>query len=335
MKIVHVMIFEKFIRSYIEFLDENFEINDHVFLVIGKDYNNYNLSDLPNVYFIKNIQRVPVLIWKLYVAKKIIIHGLWNRRFIKVLLLQPWLIKKCYWMMWGGDFYNYENETKEKKRLIKIIRHFVGFVRSDFDFVKKYYDAKGIFHYSVFYPVAFFEDFDIALTRKLNYKIKILVGNSADPSNNHFEILEQLKYFKNEPIEIIVPLSYGNLEYAELVIKKGVEIYNEKFKPLTNFLRLEEYQSLLKSIDIGIFNHNRQQGAGNILPLLNAGTKVYLRKGTPMWKMFDELNVIVFDNRELNIELLKEDIKIKNREVMKMIFSKNKYIEDLTILFYN
>ena len=39
------------------------------------------------------------------------------------------------------------------------------------------------------------------------------------------------------------------------------------------------YISFLGSIDIGIFNNNRQQGMGNITNLLYLGKKVYLSKG--------------------------------------------------------
>ncbi len=35
------------------------------------------------------------------------------------------------------------------------------------------------------------------------------MGNSANPTNNHIEVLNKLLKFKDEDIEIIAPLSYG------------------------------------------------------------------------------------------------------------------------------
>ena len=50
----------------------------------------------------------------------------------------------------------------------------------------------------------------------------ILIGNSADPSNNHIDIFEKIKNFNFKNKKIIVPLSYPeNYEYyiAKVIIK--------------------------------------------------------------------------------------------------------------------
>jgi hypothetical protein len=40
--------------------------------------------------------------------------------------------------------------------------------------------------------------------------LSILLGNSADPSNNHVEALERLLPYRDQDIKIYAPLSYGD-----------------------------------------------------------------------------------------------------------------------------
>lgn len=335
MRIVHVMIFEKFIRAYIEFLDENFDIDEHTFLIIGKDYKKYDLSGLPNVYFINNPIKVPALLLKLYAASKIIIHGLWDKRFIKILLLQPWLIKKCYWMMWGGDFYNYENETADKKKLIRRLKHFISIIKGDFDFVKKWYKAHGKLHECIAYPAQLFEFTTLPFKANNSGTIQILLGNSADPSNNHEGALQLLKTYCNnrEDIQIACPLSYGGKWNADNISKLGKDLFHDKFQALKDFLPFDKYNDFLNTIDIAVFNHDRQQGVGNITSMLSKGKKVFLKKNNPLFEFFKSVNVEVYDIEYFNLAGLDLDTRNRNIENMKNYFSKENYIRQLNILF--
>lgn len=335
MRIVHVMIFEKFIRSYIEFLDEHLNIDEHFFLIIGKDYNKYDLSNLPNTHFVNKVMRVPGLIFKLHGADKIIIHGLWHKGFIKLLLLQPWLIKKCYWMMWGGDFYNYENETADKKKLIRKLRHFMSMVEGDFEFVKKWYHTYGQFHECIGYPVQLFEFTNFPFKADKQESVEILLGNSADPSNNHEEALKILKPFcdENAGIHIFCPLSYGSEWQARNITKLGKKMFGDRFNPLIEFMAFDKYNDLLNRMDIAIFNHCRQQGMGNVTAMLSKGKKVFLKSENTLFRFFKDLNIEVYDINQFNLLPLDADIRNENIENMKKYFSKETYIRQLNNLF--
>ena len=87
---------------------------------------------------------------------------------------------------------------------------------------------------------------------------------------------------------IYTPLSYGDQDYADEVIKEGKSAFGEKFIPLTSYMTREEYYKILYDIDIGVFNNNRQQGTGNIEALLYFGRKIYLRDDTTMWSEWVE-----------------------------------------------
>jgi dTDP-N-acetylfucosamine:lipid II N-acetylfucosaminyltransferase len=335
MRIAHVMIFEKFIRGYIEFVVKEFDIRDHHFYIVGKDYKKYNLDNLPNVTIVDNYFKLLKFVFAINGSQRIILHGLWHEGVIRLFLFMPWLIHKCYWMMWGGDFYYYDSETTSKKHLIKKLKHFVGFVKGDYDFVKEKYGSAGEYHESILYPVAFFEEGE-QRQRDPVQPIKILVGNSADPSNNHLQIFEKLLPFKdNAAIEVIVPLSYGNATYAKLVEEKGTELFGTRFQPLHEFIPLDQYKSMLQGVSIGIFNHGRQQGLGNIITLLSYGKKVFLRKDVSTWDAFDHFGVTLYDIQQFNLEDIDEGTRKKNIQSMQEYFTPQNYKMQLSRIFYS
>ena len=53
-------------------------------------------------------------------------------------------------------------------------------------------------------------------------------------------------------------------------------MFGGKFTPLLDYMSPLEYSSFLSGISIGVFNHDRQQGLGNIRKLLRMGSKVYV-----------------------------------------------------------
>ena len=67
---------------------------------------------------------------------------------------------------------------------------------------------------------------------------KILIGNSANPTNNHIAIIDYLSTIKLKQHEIIVPLSYGGDEfYIKYLLNYGFLKLGKNFKPITDFLR--------------------------------------------------------------------------------------------------
>lgn len=337
MKIVHIMIFEKFIRSYIEFLDEHFDINVHRFFIVGKDYGKYNLDALPQTTIVDNIFSVLGFNAQLYTADKIILHGLWNPKVIRLLNMQPWLIKKCYWMMWGGDFYNYENEGSAKRKLIKKLRHFISLFKGDFELVKEKYHTWGTLHECIAYPVQLFENTVLPVNSHTTETISILVGNSADAANNHPEALQIIKDKLKEDTElnIICPLSYGSDWIANHVAQLGTELFGNRFTALRQFVPFEQYNQLLNNTDIAVFNHRRQQAVGNVTSMLAKGKKVYMQPANVLFTYFKNLGIEVYDINEFNVEPINTEIQKKNVENMKKHFSTETYIQQLKNLFYH
>lgn len=326
------MVLDKFIVPFMDFIKKHFDISEHKFVFLHGPLYEYGMTPDKDVVWIDKKYKIFELLKYMYEAKKIIIHGLWSEHLVKLLFVQPWLLKKCYWAMWGGDFYFPEQQSQIKKKLIKKIKHFVTYIPGDYEYVKLNYGANGYYHECLMYPSNVIKNIEIP--PKSTLTINILVGNSATETNNHIEVFEKLKIYKNENIKIYCPLSYGDKAYAKKVIAHGKEIFGEKFIPLTEFIPFEKYLEFLGDIDIAILAHNRQQAMGNTITLLGLGKKVYMRSDTTQYKLFEGLGIKVFDiNKEFDVEPINEDYKKRNIELIKNFFSEERLKEQLSRLY--
>ena len=68
--------------------------------------------------------------------------------------------------------------------------------------------------------------------------VHIQVGNSADPSNNHLEIFDQLMEYRDQNIFIYAPLSYGDAKNAQTIEKEGLRRFGKKFVAMKELLSL-------------------------------------------------------------------------------------------------
>lgn len=339
-QILHVMPCDKFIFPFIDFLEQNFSGFDrHLFFISG-DEANFPVQRRTNVRLASDFHKPRnayfELAFQMNHAERIILHGLFNIRVVQLLALQPWLLKKCYWVIWGGDLYRYkldEQNTDWQKNeffrrfVIKRLGHLVTYIRGDIDLARQWYGACGKHHECLMYPSNLYKEYPIA--PKEESTINIQIGNSADPSNEHLEILKMLEPFRDENIRIFAPLSYSDPEHGQRVAKAGEQLFGDKFIPLTKFMEPEEYLEFLGNIGIAIFNHRRQQGMGNIITLLGLGKKVYLRTDVTSWGFFQNIGAIVYDIDNIDLHPLSKSSILHNKKIIKNKFSKNNLIIQL------
>jgi len=194
-------------------------------------------------------------------------------------------------------------------------------VKGDSDLANTILNSKAKYKYAPMYLSNLIETSDFYpedISRKQS--INVLVGNSTDPTNNHLEIFDILENQIENIDKIYCPLSYGVFEeYRDFIIKEGTKKFGHKFIALREFIPINEYTNLLKTIDVAIFNHNRQQAMGVTLSLLSLGKIVYLKAGTSSYNSLVERGFAVFDikqveqvgikfsrNTEVNKKLLEE-----------------------------
>jgi len=315
-KILHVCNADNFILPFIDFVGEHFGLDDHLFW-LNSDFDRYPVKQNKSAYKVKRSitgQMIGFLklIYLMNTSSKVILHGMFNPRVILILFLMPWVIKKCYWVMWGGDLYVYQLGEKNwkwkvrefiRRPVIKNMGHLVTYIPGDVELARQWYGAKGEYHECLMYLSNVVDPNIIQSAYKGSEEktdLNIMVGNSADPSNNHIESLEKLLPYKEDEIRIFVPLSYGDQKHAKKVIETGRAWFGEKFVPLTSFMALGDYLKFLKSIDIAMFNHKRQQAMGNTITLLGMGKTVYLRSDVSQWSFFEEKGITCLDIDKFN-----------------------------------
>lgn len=342
MKVLHISSGDKFIVSFVQLVKDNFKFDEHHFL-ISEGIAAEKVTKASNV-FVSNsspsskIKRLVLTVLNMHRAERVMLHGLFDKKLIYILFLCPWLLKKCYWFIWGGDLYTYQAESKSfswkvneliKKTVIKKLGHLVTYINGDVEIARQIYHAKGLHHECLMYTSNLYSE--LSLQRNNEETIHIQVGNSADPTNNHFEVFEKLKPFASQNIKVYAPLSYGNKENAVKVITEGRKVFGEKFTPITELLPFEDYLKFLSKIDIAFFNHNRQQAMGNIITLLGLGKKVYMRKNTSHWEFFKSIDIDVKSVDEFSG--FNKEVLITNQKKVKQYFSVQNFLEQLDVLF--
>ena len=143
----------------------------------------------------------------------------------------------------------------------------------------------------------------------------ILIGNSATYENNHLDAFELLAKLVLSDKKIIVPLSYGNTRYRDIVSKRGKKLWGDSCIPIADFMPIQDYVNLVKSCSVVIMNHIRQQALGNIAIMMHLGATVFLRKQNPIYGFFKEegAHIYAFDDLINNHELI--NIRLSNSEV--------------------
>ena len=346
--ILHVGSPSAFLNPLKTLISSEFPQQDHRFwLSAAKD--KHGIAENRNVYICNNrffgaLKGYVKLVTQMNAAKIVMLHGLFNPRILVVLALMPWLMPKCYWVIWGGDLYQYKtskaswrSRLKEpfRRLVIRRVGHLVTYIEGDVELARQWYGARGTHHECIMYlsnvvdPKMIMEPSPASDHDGLN----ILLGNSADPSNNHIEALERLLPFKDQPLKIYAPLSYGDQNHAKKVISQGKAWFGDKFVPMTDFMPFEQYLEFLKSLDIAIFNHQRQQAMGNTITLLGMGKTVFMRSDVSQWRFLTSLGINLSDVDKLELRQIARDEADENARVVHSYFSKATLIKQLADIF--
>ena len=340
--ILHIIAPDKFTLPLINYLNKEIPNYNQIFISISKP-NDAAICALPNVFYLKNPHKKNIvsntfLVLKYFVkSSKIILHG---NPILYYFYLFPFVLKKTFWVIYGHSDLGTIETNKEKtlhnfikKRVLKKVYGHITHIEGDALEANNIFASKAKFFYSPMYLTNVINTDDYKPVIKNTTTKNILMGNSTDPSNCHFELFEMMLPYKDADILIYCPLSYGPyITYRDEVIKKGKELFKEKFIPLTQFMGLGEYRLFLNSIDIALFNHKSQTAMGVTTSLLAMGKTVFADAGTTSFK---SLIARVF--KVFNIDELKEGKMLSEHDTNINITLINKYysIEELKKSYLN
>jgi hypothetical protein len=274
-------------------------------------------------------------------AERIIIHGLFDPRVFVALFLQPWLLRKCYWVIWGGDLYTTLTDAMTpklrlremfKRSIIRRAGYLVTYVHGDVALARTLYKAAGQQVECLMYPSNIVDPQTLPTPVHSEHQT-ILVGNSADESNHHAEILQKLHALDDGRFEIICPLSYGDAQYREQVLAQGDALFGARFKPILQMMPYDEYLKLLARVDVAVFAHKRQQAMGVTIALLGMGKRVFVRDDVPQWETFRALSLHVSRYGALDIGNLDEQSAAANKQRVADYFALPRLVSQLRVLF--
>lgn len=321
--ILHLIQKDKFTHGFIAFINDHFDPSEHRFFVYGEDsVSGYRESSDSNV---RNFPGSQAMLLDRDVrasfgqAELIVANGCFN--WPMLFSLYRHRSRLCL-LFWGGDIYSLSTKSTPVKNIVKrLALSFVencGYVStlfmSDYRELSSFACLKGSY-----YPLTLLPDQSqvpdyrsLRDIEKCTHPIRILLGNSATPTNRHKSVIEQLAAYKQEDMVVYAPLSYGDPSYRDEVIAYGSRLLKEKFIPIVDFMPYTEYLDFLNSCSVGVFNHHRQQGMGNLYCLGQLGAKVYLASDSIMLEELAHDGIAVYDTDSIGDISYSEFLALSN-----------------------
>lgn len=322
-KYIHIMTNGIHSACIINFLNKYFSTKEHCFIfVLLRDTTKNNIQYLKNIYCTQ-LENVP-----LNKVNKIIVHGLFSQQLIKFLFEHKYVMSKTYWFIWGGDLYLKSDNSESSW----VKQNFAGVLTSfDYEVYKNKFGPNRLF--DVTYPHDINEQM-ITNDQKQskNKKIRrILINNCADITS--IEMYEIMAKFKDEDIEIYSILSYVSANQKDCrlqIMKKGFEIFGNKYHPILDFMKKNQYANFLSTIDIYISNQDRQQGNGNSTFICSLGGKVFTKSDTSVYKKYNSIGIRYFDTYSIKHLSFQDFIKYDDREREQTVKNIKHRMSDLT-----
>lgn len=372
LKIIHIIRDEKFPDAAHSVFESAFP-NQNEFIIF---------SNSTELKFVKRI--VPTFYNPLYLYSKqlirkvcqadvVVFHGL-DRNALRILKALSGNTKTI-WLGWGYDYYDLTELPLHKEKTTEVVSTAKTTVKAQLKtLIKKLIKPEAnkkklINKINVFSPVLY-EDFELVKEAIPNFTPKyaswnygtleddlirgfegkkitgnnILLGNSASYTNNHLDAFDSLSSLDLNGKKIITPLSYGDIDYRNLIVSEGHKKFGDTFVPLIDFMPIDEYIAVLQSCSIVVMNHLRQQALGNIVIALYLGAKVFLDKRNPIYQFFIKNDACIYCLEELEAQMQEnltgEQID-RNRRVLQnywsrdVILQKTKNIVDSAINIEN
>ena len=225
-------------------------------------------------------------------------------------------LKNTIWRIWGADLYNWEKKgiqgfffnairRKTRKEIPYVIAEPMDIPEYKKQFGEKTFllgpDPKG-------YDVTFLNNH---YESKKDNAVYILVGHSAVKTLHHKEILTKLVGYKDRNIKIILPMNYGDMNYAKDVYNYAVSLFTqEKVIWIQEKMDLGEYVKLLWKCDIQIIHSERQIAMGNITMMMYMKKKIFLMQDSIMDEYYRKKEGLdIYNSSEIGNTSFEEFVK--------------------------
>ena len=151
-----------------------------------------------------------------------------------------------------------------------------------------------------------------------------MIGHSPS-RGNHYEIIQKLSTI-NPGYPILLPLSYGDKEYSNIIKESSEKFINVEV--IRKKLERNMYYEKLTEVGWAIFNVKVQQAVGNIIALIWMGSKVFLDKNASTYKDFLTWGIDIYsvqdhlNEYELSNKLSLSRLRITGKKFWKNLMKK-------------
>lgn len=367
MRLLHCVTDEKFIDGAIALYDEDPRVENIWVHFVKENLVSLNYIKSPKVKIL-NIDKFDELIKDVDV---IVLHSLPALCVEKIISIPDRV--KIIWYAWGYDLYDggnpliplrlylpetlkiYNGLTKSptifkaiKRSIEKFLRakkneyafvlpkvdYFSGVFPYEYSIVKNRYPEFRASSVDFYYASPQFFIKDILPTDVSNELCNIMIGNSANITNNHADALNFVsKYVSlSKSDKVIIPLSYGGTkEYVNIVKDVSYKLLGDKVNvlPLDKYLPADEYWCLTSNCRIAIYSHVRQQASDNIFYQIMIGAKVYFTIRSEAFSFLKSIGLKVFSMEEdysvVNTPLTYDEI-MHNRMILTKYYSVSTHV---------
>ena len=366
MKILHCVTDDKFIDGAIALYDKDTRV-ENTWVHFVKENSCHLVYVKSTRVMICNIDKFDMLLANVDV---VILHSLPSLPIENILAIPKNI--KVVWYAWGYDMYDgwnpliplklylpktleiYKAITKAptpfkalkrkikeliyKNQYVSILQridYFSGVFPYEYSLIKKKYSRFRAIPLDYYYASPDFFIKDTCPTDMTNNFRNIMIGNSANITNNHADVLEFVNKYVNlsKQDKIILPLSYGGpQEYINIVKEIASSTLGAKatIVPLESYLPIDEYWDLASNCRIAIYAHVRQQASDNIFYQIMIGAKVYFTNKSQAYEYLKSIGLLIYsmedDYATINTGLTIEEI-MHNRKILTNYYSASTHIE--------
>ena len=144
----------------------------------------------------------------------------------------------------------------------------------------------------------------------------IILGNSRNDYNNHLDILDIIENSKSSVYyNYHLMFNYGkDNTYAKAVRERAVKL--EQVKVIEEFLPIEEFRELYKSISAFVLNGHRQMAMANVFQALRNNVKIYLNEKNVILDWLRKEGFLVYTIDDFASDIENNNIKLNESEII-------------------
>lgn len=208
---------------------------------------------------------------------------------------------------------------KQRKNVLKRVDYFQPVLSFEYQLMC---NIKGFRAKEFYYPLHFSYR-DIEVQDKL-VNGNIFIGHSLSPNNNHLDVWYDIKQYIPKNRKVVIPISYGNNKRLASELLNQIQSKELNILFLREFLPINEYNELLNEASYAVYGVMRQEAIGNIYHCLRNRIKVFLYKGSLVYKFLVENGYVVFSIEDmdensfsipLSIDEHEQNIQAYNKEI--------------------